>query len=521
MGCVSMCRRMVLAAFAWLALATGATAAPVEGSEAIRTVSDLLRTHPNAPIHIIFIHGIRTETRGSSLEFQAHLCSHIAGGCSGVTRSLSSVLYMGPRPAASYLGGAIWGSDETWNASQPFVDHYVYERPSGPPIIVDEINWWPLVFPIKCRALIGPDAQLAGPERRIINLCANLAVKDGQLQPAYPDHYAWLTRAEAAALVAAKPWGGGAAWANRALKTEILDWGVSDAVISLGVMKTYLHRTVQCAMENIAQFDPGSAPVVTATDASSPAATTAHRCENEARAPRDARFVIVSHSLGSFLLLDTFAAAAGRVEDLDNAERGDQAEASAPGAAPAALRELCQGEEARSLWRFQAYMAGPANAAHERERRSIVTQNRGLCFVIQNSDNLFFLANQFPLLEIARLQGLSQPVLYGDALDAADAPSPSGAPDTSTALVGQKLDDALKAWADIKSNGSNGERKQIIAFSDPSDILTYPMPQIHDAVVINITVHNATDWFHLFERPDLAHIGYFSNPTVLKTIFGN
>ena len=223
------------------------------------------------------------------------------------------------------------------------------------------------------------------------------------------------------------------------------------------------------------------------------------------------------------MLLDTFAAAAGRVQAIDQTELGlsSDANALAPGAAPAALRELCQGEQSDAVWRFQAYLAGPANAGAERTRRSIVGQNRGLCFVIQNSDNLFFLANQFPLLEIARLQGLSQPALYGQSLEASDTPTPSGAPDTSAALVGQKLDDALKAWADIKSNGANGVRKQIIAFSDPSDILTYPMPPIHDATVINITVHNATDWFHLFERPDLAHLGYFSNPVVLKTIFGN
>jgi hypothetical protein len=37
---------------------------------------------------------------------------------------------------------------------------------------VDEINWWPLVFPLKCRAIMVGEARLAGPDADLLELCS-------------------------------------------------------------------------------------------------------------------------------------------------------------------------------------------------------------------------------------------------------------------------------------------------------------------------------------------------------------
>lgn len=482
-----------------------------------RSIADLIRLHPDETLHIVFIHGIRTDARGSSLTFQSHLCDYIPGGCRGPTRSTSTVLYLGPWPRqASYVGHAIWKSDDEWNASQPFVDHYVYERGGGRPrIIVDEINWWPLVFPIKCREIVQGDTGLAGPDQRTIDLCANLTISHGQAHQAYADHYPWISPSEADALVGMKPNGGGAAWANRLAKTEILDWGLSDAVISLGVTKVYLRRTVQCALNNIAEFDPESAPRVTVSPATSPMSATAVICANEAQPTEKAQFALVSHSLGSFIMLDTFAAAAGRLLEIDDWEQGRPSNAEAESQAG---QELCAADQSpRTALLAKSVLSDQKIATAERERAEVVAENRGLCFVLRNSSSLYLFANQFPLLEIGRIQGLSNPPLYGVKGSGAELSSAA----SGESAEPPRLGDALGAWASVQSADpiDRGIHKQVVAFNDPSDILTYPIPCIDNAVVVNIPVHNATDWLHLFERPDAAHVGYFSNPQVLKTMF--
>jgi hypothetical protein len=118
----------------------------------------------------------------------------------------------------------------------------------------------------------------------------------------------------------------------------------------------------------------------------------------------------------------------------------------------------------------------------------------GLCLVAANSSSLYFLANQVPLLEIARIEeGLSD----------------------------GKPKDTLAAWSQLVSDRHQGRPLQIIAFNDPGDVLTFETIKISGASVDNRTVRNAFRWFGLFERPDLAHVNYFTNKDVLKTMFGS
>jgi hypothetical protein len=64
---------------------------------------------------------------------------------------------------------------EGWNASAPFVDHWEFLRKdTAPTIYLDEINWWPLVFAVKCRQIVAQDAELVGPSDALIKKCSSL-----------------------------------------------------------------------------------------------------------------------------------------------------------------------------------------------------------------------------------------------------------------------------------------------------------------------------------------------------------
>jgi hypothetical protein len=60
-----------------------------------------------------------------------------------------------------------------------------------------------------------------------------------------------------------------------------------------------------------------------------------------------------------------------------------------------------------------------------------------------------------------------------------------------------------------------------VAWSDPSDLLTWRVPRIGDVDVLNFYVQNATHWFWLFESPTGAHDDYAKNKNVLRHMFLN
>ena len=96
---------------------------------------------------------------------------------------------------------------------------------------MDEINWWPLVFPIKCRALMFGEARLAGPDKNILHVCSQSEIDtfhSGRFKT-----YAWILPSEARTLEAIEVKG---AHFNRWLKNNTLDWGFADAIMSVGSM---------------------------------------------------------------------------------------------------------------------------------------------------------------------------------------------------------------------------------------------------------------------------------------------
>lgn len=71
--------------------------------------------------------------------------------------------------------------------------------------------------------------------------------------------------------------------------------------------------------------------------------------------------------------------------------------------------------------------------------------------------------------------------------------------------------------------GAPGFRRTVVAFSDPNDLLSYPLtgssyqgPDWKDLKIADVLVSNARTWFGLIEHPWAAHTDYDINPDVTR-----
>lgn len=379
----------------------------------VRSLGDVIRDSENGSIHIVYVHGMRAEKPGEAGEFISRL-GQSYGTQGQISRTRRSIL-LDPWPMGAAVGTrTIWDTEKDWRAGQPFIDRYVLRtRRYNASVTVDEVNWWPLLLPLKCRLLVTPEAKVAGVDRAHLDLCFNDTAP----------YHRWLTPAEYNEALRTRPPLGGAARFNRYLKQQILDWGLSDAVIATGPMRPYLNATMDAAF------------AYAAVDSAS------------------SEYVVISESLGSFVVLD----------------------------------------------------------AYSRNEPSVRA-------VLDATHNLYFFANQFSLLELARIEGLPSEA-HAVRADASLSAHPAGAGVAAEAASPLR---ALQAWASAPSPAgflpSRSGVKQIVAFSDPSDALTFRVPDFENALVSNVYVRNATRWLGLFADPIKAHAGQMRNEALWRAM---
>ncbi|WP_426319328.1 hypothetical protein [Pseudoduganella sp. R-43] len=120
---------------------------------------------------------------------------------------------------------------------------------------------------------------------------------------------------------------------------------------------------------------------------------------------------------------------------------------------------------------------------------------------------LVMAANQIPLLALAdqQLPGATPGL-------AATVVQP---PDSLRAVL-------LKRRAGPAPRSSSTGRLNLVAFSDPNDLLSYTLERERYAGlgvdVVNVLVSNAPTWLGLLERPDHAHTNYLLNPDVARMV---
>jgi hypothetical protein len=173
----------------------------------------------------------------------------------------------------------VWKSQEEWHAAAPYAVHFQLARSNGPALYVDELNWWPLTFSLKCRQLIAGDASFVAPSKARLDTCSSREPNAGVAQRF--KSYDWISTDEATRLRQLPARG---AKLNRQLKSDLMDWAFSDAVMALGPLRVYVLDGIrQLILKSLADRP-----------------TTSQTGAIGVRANQE--FVIVSHSLGSYLI---------------------------------------------------------------------------------------------------------------------------------------------------------------------------------------------------------------------------
>ena len=117
--------------------------------------------------------------------------------------------------------------------------------------------------------------------------------------------------------------------------------------------------------------------------------------------------------------------------------------------------------------------------------------------VLSQTSHAYFMANQVRLLELANLDK-----------------SKNG-----------NLVSHLENWANLRTQAQQAV-PQIVAWSDPGDLLTWKVPQLErgdpqgakSVVITNLPAKNAWRWFGLLENPEKAHVGYDQNKHVVRVM---
>jgi hypothetical protein len=270
-------------------------------SQAPSSFGNTLRDSASKEIHIVYVHGIGSygPNDRDSLALRKSLCSYLKDCNAPAGIPIGQLDYAdkdkfgldAPVPTLEYLDEGIWKNEEEWHAAAPYAVHFRLARLNGQSLYVDEINWWPLTFSLKCRQLVASDASFVAPSAEKIDTCSTREPNPGV--PQRFKSYDWISNDEAVRLRHLPARG---ARANRDLKTGLMDWGFPDAVMALGPLRNYVLDGIRQLILKSLSDVPGAS----GTDPGRPRANQ--------------EFIIVTHSLGSYL---TFSA----LDDIDSTEK--------------------------------------------------------------------------------------------------------------------------------------------------------------------------------------------------------
>src|SRR5215469_3086812 len=254
-----------------------------------RSFADVLKNHQH-PLHILYVHGIGDDgpTDLDSYYLRRGMCETLH--CSKSQRDgvmVGQLVFAdsGPfrahatPPPISFLGQTVFpvdasGGSELWDASTPFLRRFRLAAP-GPPVYVDELNWWPLVFALKCRYMVAADATLVGADTNNLENCSRDKVPYGTT--GHFSSYPFISKQEATQLELLPKRG---ALVNRKLKSGLMDWAFTDAVLSLGPMRQLMIEGLRQLIQQAMQPPDDNSPDTAASQ----------------------EFIIVTHSLGSYLI---------------------------------------------------------------------------------------------------------------------------------------------------------------------------------------------------------------------------
>ncbi len=445
----------------------------------LTSIGDALDSADRHPVHVLYVHGINQVGAGDSALLRESICTRLKLCAvsdwknAGIEFADKGEFASGVQsPTLAYMGSPVWKNADEWHAAAPFVVHWVVHlRHHAAVLVVDEINWWPLVLALKCRRIVAAEAHLSGPDGYLLQVCSEESVQDrGGIGRFYP----WISADEAAKLAKIRP---RSVLINRSLKANLVDWGLSDVLLAVGPMGGILRDGLRQLMAKSAAFAPN--------DAGGPSSGSDGQEKYDWKAQLsqdntlDQEFIGVTHSLGSYLLFNTLN----------------------PEYAGAVVENLSAAEAARKT-----------------------AEENAMRYIFERTSLVYFFANQLEMLEITNLENeAATPAGAMQSRGLAPAPPVPTTPAANFRTL-------VNRWKEVQSNfqvalhpsdETTREKIQVVAWSDPSDVITYRVPRIGDVEVVNLYVKNATRWFGLFESPRKAHAYYAKNIDVLRVMFEN
>src|ERR1700760_3610203 len=137
------------------------------------SLGDSLRHSEGKEIHIFYIHGIGSDGPNDydSLALRSSICVFLKDCTSPAGIPIGEWDYADQdqfRPEATipeleYMDEQVWKSADEWRAAAPYAIHFQLSRANGQKLYVDELNWWPLTFSLKCRQIIANEASFVAP----------------------------------------------------------------------------------------------------------------------------------------------------------------------------------------------------------------------------------------------------------------------------------------------------------------------------------------------------------------------
>jgi hypothetical protein len=342
---------------------------------------------------------------------------------------------------------------------------------------------------------------------------------------------------------------------NGTLKDTLLDRNLADAVIYAGSYGVSIEHGVADALCRVLKDEPWPG-------STRPPTVITEKCRWDSIPPDNGnptRYIFVTHSLGSRIVFDVVLGLGGTKLRNDPVFTDEEIKQAKP-----ALGRLFAHTSAIYMMANQLPLLGLANA---RITMTTLDPSAPLNFTYPGS---FVLKAQPTIREwVIPAQAQNAPsvnapplpakvpspnahqsepatVAEGDQSgsrhsmqDSGFAPQVKGAqPNAGTAAIAKvlvppmadpKRRDSLYDFALMRSaysfDGSRAGALDIVAFSDPNDLLSYSLPKWYDNLpmeanvrVTNVTVNNAMRWFGIIEDPTKAHTGYMNNPDVWKAI---
>jgi broad specificity phosphatase PhoE len=163
--------------------------------------------------------------------------------------------------------------------------------------------------------------------------------------------------------------------------------------------------------------------------------------------------------------------------------------------------------------------AAPAQSTQQTAMAA--NDNSAVQYIFQRTSLVYFFANQIQMLEITNLESAPRaaaPAFQERGLDA--PPAPTSPAENFRALVNRWKQMQTDFQTSLHPGDEPARKKvQVVAWNDPSDVITFLVPRIGDVDVVNLFVQNAHRWFGLFESPTNAHDDYAKNKDVLRVMF--